>query len=170
MLTYLLLLLNPHRIVLNHPIAWIILDICFYSMPFIYFIIYKYKEKFITITAFIMLLINVVYIQLYVLCSLDSIEIQVAWLLFPILFLTKKETSFYLLANRLRYYFLFFFSSAAIWKFTQHGIFNRQQFSNILLVQHKEILTSKVTAYQCFIFWLINHSTISYLMTIRNLV
>ena len=168
MVTYLLLLINPHRILLNNPITWLILDICFYSIPIIYFTIYKYKERFITITAIIMLLINVLYIQLYILYSLDSIEIQIAWLLFPILFLTKKETSFYLLANGLRYYFLFLFTSAAIWKFTQHGIFNVQQFSNILVIQHKEILTSQVTSYQKFICWLINHSSISYFLYVAG--
>ncbi|MBC7652656.1 MAG: hypothetical protein H7101_13005 [Deinococcales bacterium] len=96
--------------------------------------------------------------------SLDSIEIQIAWLLFPIIFLTKKESSFYVLANGLRYYFLYLFTSAAVWKFTQHGIFNMQQLSNILIIQHKEILTANITGYQIFIYWLINHSTISYLL------
>jgi hypothetical protein len=168
MLTYLLLLLNPHRIILNNPSTWLVLDVCFYSMPLIYFTIHKYKERYTTIAAIILLLINILYVQLYILYSLDSIEIQIAWLVFPVLFLTKKETSFYLLANGLRYYFLFLFTSAGVWKFTQYGIFNVQQFSNILLVQHKEILTAQITVYQNFIYWLINHSTISYLLYVAG--
>ena len=160
--TYLLLLLNPHQFVLNNPNMWLILDICFYSMPLIYFLINKFKEQFVIVAAVAMLVVNLLYIQLYILYSLDSIEIQIAWLLFPIIFLTKKESSFYLLANGLRYYFFYLFTSAAIWKFTQHGVFNKQQLSNILLVQHKEILTAQVTTYQNFIYWLINHASVSY--------
>ncbi|MDI9364806.1 MAG: hypothetical protein QM541_07635 [Flavobacterium sp.] len=160
--TYLLLLLNPHGVVLNNPTVWLVLDVCFYSMPLVYFLTNKFKQEFVTVAAIIMLVINLLYIQLYILYSLDSIEMQIAWLLFPVIFLTKKESSFYLLANGLRYYFLFLFTSAAVWKFTQHGLFNVQQLSNILLIQHKEILTANVTVYQNFMYWLTHHSNISY--------
>jgi hypothetical protein len=72
--------------------------------------------------------------------------------------------TFYFLLHGLRYFFLFFFSSAGIWKIVQQGIFNIEQMSGVLLYQHKEYLTSSSNWYSTAVLWLINHSSISYLL------
>jgi hypothetical protein len=65
--------------------------------------------------------------------------------------------------HALRYFLLFFFTSAAVWKFVQGGIFSIEQMSGILLFQHKEYLTSSPHSwYASFIYWLIKHTYISY--------
>ena len=160
--TYVLLLVNVHHFILNQPVAWALLDTLFYAMPLVYITVYKYKRNASSVVAIAMLLINWLYVHFCTLYTLASIEMQIGWLLFPILFIPKKETTFYLLSSGLRYYFLFLFASAGIWKIAQHGIFNFYQLSNILLIQHKEILVAQHQWYQSVIYWLIDHPIFSY--------
>jgi hypothetical protein len=71
----------------------------------------------------------------------------------------------------LRYFFLFFFASAGIWKLVQHGAFNSEQMSGILLYQHKEFLTSSPEKwYSYFIYWLINNQGTSYFLYLAGTV
>ncbi|HEX8462232.1 MAG TPA: hypothetical protein VF623_12415, partial [Segetibacter sp.] len=117
------------------------------------------------ITALTMLIINFTYIQCYTLYPTNSIEGYIAWLLFPVLFIVIRLSDFYYILHALRYFFLFFFASAGIWKFVQGGIFNVDQMSGILLYQHKEyLISSPDNWYSSFIYWLVKHSTISFLL------
>lgn len=110
-----------------------------------------------------MLVINFIYLECYTLFPANSIESFTAWLLFPLLLLMPTISSFYFVLNGLRYFFLFVLSSAAIWKFVQLGIFNTEEMSGVLLYQHKEYLVTSPNAfYATFIYWLINHPTLSF--------
>jgi hypothetical protein len=118
-----------------------------------------------------MLIVNWVYIQCYTLYPTSSIESYTAWLLFPLLFITTNIKSFYFFLHGLRYFFLFFFASAGVWKLVQLGAFNTEQMSGVLLFQHKEFLTSSHGSwYSTFIYWLINHSTASYLLYVAGII
>ena len=65
----------------------------------------------------------------------------------------------------MRYFFLFFFASAAIWKLRQGGTFNPEQMSGILLMQHKEYLVSAPDYwYTHFIYWLVKHQAIGFVL------
>lgn len=163
--TWLFMQTGLHQWLLNNQAGWIIADALFYMMPLIYLLVYKYKTSLAGTTAIVMLLVNWCYIQCYTLYPSNSIEGHVGWLLFPVAFLAEKPKTFALLFDGLRYFFLFFFFSAAIWKITQGGIFNIDQMSGILLSQHIQQLTNSPEYWQSKLyFWLINHPFISYLL------
>jgi hypothetical protein len=87
----------------------------------------------------------------------------VAWLLFPVIFLVQNEKLFALLFSGLRYFFIYFFFSAGIWKVVNGGIFFPSQMSGILLDQHKEMLAdSEGWWMKTLIATLIAHATFSY--------
>ena len=161
--TWLLMNTGIHKWLINNPAGCLTMDITFYISPLLYLILYKTNQKSSLIFAGVMLVINFTYLQCYTLFPANSIESFTAWLLFPLLLMMPTISSFYFVLNGLRYFFLFVLSSAAIWKFVQMGIFNPQEMSGVLLYQHKEFLVSSPnTFYTTFIYWLVNHPTISF--------
>jgi hypothetical protein len=154
-----------HQWLLGNPTAFLLFDVVFYSMPLIYLFASKFNYKAGSIVAIIMLIVNWIYIQCYTLYPTNSIESYTAWLLFPLLFITTNLKSFYFLLHGLRYFFLFFFASAGIWKLVQYGAFNTEQMSGVLLYQHKEYLTSSPGVWHSsFIYWLINNPFVGYFL------
>jgi len=152
-----------HQWLLNNKQGWVWFDMLFYSMPLIYFLIYKFKKRFASTAGIIMLIVNFCYIQCYTLYPINSIEAQIAWMLFPILFIAQKEKTFVPLFEGLRYFFIFFFASAAAWKIAQGGIFNVNQMSGVLLFQHNQLLTNSPGYWQTNMFYyLIQHPVLSY--------
>jgi hypothetical protein len=163
--TWIFMLPGIHRWALGNPVAWTIFDIFFYCIPIIWFAIWRKNERAGQLAGIAMLVINWMYVQYYCLYPTSSIEMHLSWLLLPILFSTRKLKSFYFILHGLRYFFLFFFASAAIWKFRQGGFFNLEQMSGVLLLQHKEFLvTAPNNWYTHFIYWLIQHQTLGYLL------
>ncbi|MCW3105943.1 MAG: hypothetical protein JWQ09_449 [Segetibacter sp.] len=163
--TWIIMKTGLHQWLLNNPSGWLAFDIAFYSMPLLYLLAYKKNIQLASAVAVVMIAVNYIYIQCYSLYPSSSVEGFIAWLLFPFLLMTVNLKSFYFILHALRYFFLFFFTSAAIWKFVQGGIFNTDQMSGVLLFQHKEYLTSSPGFwYTVFIYWLVNHPYISYLL------
>jgi len=154
-----------HQWLLNNPGRWILFDTLFYFMPLLYLFIYKRVSKLASAVAILMLLVNWFYVQCYTLYPSNSIEGHIAWLFFPIVFIPQDKKTFLLLFEGLRYFFLFFFVSAALWKLAQGGLFSISQMSGVLLYQHKELLTSSPGYWQSnFLLWLIQRPQLSYLL------
>jgi len=152
-----------HRWLLNNPNGCMLFDVLFYTAPAIYFLHYRNSKNTAYISAIYMLVINWVYVQCYTLYATNSIEGHLAWLLFPLVFMPKKEEGFYVLFDGLRYFFLFFFASAGLWKLRQGGVFNPAEMSGVLLYQHSQLLTSSPDYWQTkLILWLIQHKFIGY--------
>lgn len=171
--TWVFMLIGFHSWLLNNPSGWVLMDVLFYSAPIIFYFFYRKSLKnnaeyfnrynIISWAGFVMLFINIVYIQCYTLYPTNSIEGHVAWMLFPIVFIAKDIIVFKLLLDGVRYFMLYFLVSAGFWKFVQGGIFNSQQMSAILLQQHTALLV--VTPehwYAHFIQFLINTPKLSY--------
>jgi hypothetical protein len=150
---------------LLHPQYFILFDAFYYLIPLFFLYAVIAKQQAVPIIAFAMLFINWMYIQCYTLYPTNSITLYIAWLIFPVVFLVKEEQLFYLLLKGLRYFFLYFFLSAGIWKIVNGGVFNPMQMSAILLDQHKEILANTAPWWmKTVIAGLIAHTTISYLL------
>ena len=163
--TWLFMQTGLHKLLLNNMAGFIMMDTLFYSMPLIYLFIYKLKHRLSPIAAILMLLINLAYIQCYTLYPINSIESYIAWLLFPVVFIPSNRQTFLLLFRGLRYFFLFFFASAAVWKLAQGGIFNPSEMSGILLYQHNQLLTGSPGYWLTNVYlFLIQHKTLSYLL------
>jgi len=154
-----------HQWLLNNPPGWIMLDILFYSMPMLYLILFLYKKSTSVVIVVLMLLINWCYVQCYTLYPSNSIEGHIAWLFFPFLFLANDEKTFKLLFEGLRYFFLYFFVSAGIWKLVQGGVFNLAEMSGVLLYQHNQLLSSSPGYWQTdLISYLVLHTQLSYFL------
>lgn len=161
--TWLFMATRIHTFLLNNKAGLLVSDIFFYAAPLLFYFINRNFNKFAKPAAMVLLLINWLYVQCYTLYPTNSIEAHIGWLLFPVVFVPRNIKTAALLFDGLRYFFLFFFASAGIWKFVQGGIFNTHQMSNILLMQHKELLVATPEQwYAVFIRWLINHTSISY--------
>ena len=152
-----------HLLLLHSPVARILFDAFFYSMPLFYWLAFKRKPHLAVMVALLMLFVNFVYVQCYTLFPANSIESYTAWLLFPLLFLTVQLRLFYIVFHALRYFLLYIFTSAAIWKVVQGGLFNLEQMSGVLLFQHKDYLASSPDYwFSHLIYWLVNHTSVSY--------
>ena len=163
--TWLLMQTGIHQWIIDHPYSWLMIDILFYAFPLVWWILQRKQQVAGVILAFSWLIINWLYVQCYTLYPTNSIESYTAWLLMPILFCTPKLKSFYYLLHAGRYFFLFFFASAAIWKFRQAGIFNLDQMSDVLLVQHKEYLVSSPDNwFSHLVYFLVQHPVLGYLL------
>lgn len=160
---WLLMKTGMHKWLLNNWFGWIMFDAAFYALPVLYLFAYKKSMRLASAVAIAMLPVNWFYIQCYTLYPSVSIEGSIAWLLFPFLFIAADLKTFYFILQGLRFFFLYFFTSAVVWKLVQGGFFNMSQMSGILLFQHKEYLTSSpMTWYSIFIYWLIKHPFTSY--------
>jgi hypothetical protein len=147
-----------HQWLLYNTPASLAMDLMFYLLPAVYYFVFLRNIKTAAIVAACMLFFNPLYVWCYTVFPTNSIEGHTAWLFTPVLFLCVTLTGFYLWMHALRYFFLFFFFSAALWKFYQGGVFEPMQMSGILLEQHKDLLATDPQGwYTSFIYWLIQH-------------
>lgn len=161
--SWLVMLTGVHKWLLQNNAGCIFFDMLFYSAPLLFYITYKKLNAYTQLAAIYLLVINWLYVQCYVMYPTTSIEAHSAWLLFPIVFIPKNRITFSFLFDGLRYFFLFFFASAGVWKIFQGGFFNVHQMSNILMLQHKELLAITPNHwYASTINYLIQHYFISY--------
>ncbi len=150
---------------LLHPAYFIAFDTAYYTVPALFLYIIIYKNAYVQPVAFLMLVVNWIYIQCYTLYPTNSITLYIAPLIFPAIFLAKDSRLFHLLFGGLRYFFLYFFFSAGIWKIVNGGVFNPLQLSAILLDQHKEMLTNSPGWWMSkLIGWLIAHPMPAYIL------
>ncbi len=146
---------------------FLLFDVLFYTTPLSLLITSYAKPTSISLAAIYVLIINWIYLQCYFIFPISSYTIFVVWLIFPIIFIPKKEETFLLLFDGIRYFFLYFFASAGIWKIIRGSVFNKVQLSGILLEQHKEMLTSSPHYWLTDLYvFLINHATLSYFLYI----
>ena len=144
---------------------FLLFDLLYYTAPLPLLMCSYLKPKLSWLAAVYLLTANWVYLQCYFLYPISSYTIFVVWLVFPVIFIARKEELFSLLFSGVRYFFLYFFLSAGVWKLVNSGVFNTAQLSAILLEQHKEMLTNS-PGYRLshFYQWLINHQTLSYIL------
>jgi hypothetical protein len=163
--TWMFMQTRLHQWLLNNRGGQVLFDVLFYTTPAIYLFHFRYNRRTAWLTAVCMFAINWAYIQCYTLYPTNSIEGYVAWLLFPVVFMVRKDETFNVLFEGLRYFFLFFFTSAGIWKLALGGIFHYHEMSGILLYQHNQLLTNSPGYWQAeMVLWLIKHPMVSYLL------
>lgn len=146
--TWLLMQTGIHQWLLNNSAGNMLFDSFFYGMPVVVLLAKKYQPDKSWVLAIAMLCINWIYIQCYTLYPSNSIEAHTAWLLFPVVFITSSEERFELLYRGIRYFFLYFFMSAGVWKLAQGGAFNPLQMNGILLYQHHDMLVNSAQYWQ----------------------
>ena len=148
-----------------HPRYFIGFDSIYFLAPALFLYTFTRRNAWVQLAAFLMLVVNWTYIQCYTLYPTNSITLYIALLIFPVIFLAKSGDLFYLLFQGIRYFFLYFFFSAGIWKIVNGGVFNPLQLSAILLDQHKEMLTNSPHWWMTgLVAWLVAHTTFGYIL------
>ena len=86
----------------------------------------------------------------------------ILFFLLALAFTTNRSDRFYLLMSGCRYYFLYIFASAVLWKIARGAVFNGEEMSRILLLHHADLLTGTCTSLSCRIYaWLIIHPPVA---------
>jgi len=161
--TWIIQVTGLHKKLLNNFYLCLIADGIYFLFPFVYLFIFLSKRRFIKLAGLLLFVYSLIYSVVYCCYPIDSIETHIALMVFPIVLIPSSLQGFGLMFEAVRYFFLFFFSSAGIWKLVQGGLFNLQQMSGILLFQHKELLiTDQSSLLLDFYRWLIVHPAISY--------
>ncbi len=151
--TWLFMLTGLPQYLLNNPVACIIADALYYTMPALAYLAAARSQRLLTTVAIGMLMVNWCYLQCYPLYGITSIEGYTGWLLMPLLFIPRSPRTFAFLLLGGRYFFLFFFASAGIWKVVQGGVFYSSQMSGVLLYQHKELFTQQPFGWHAKLLW-----------------
>jgi hypothetical protein len=151
------------QLIMNHTLVRWVLDIGFMSMPFVLYMAVIKEWKLQRVIAIFTALFVMLYGYFFSMMSSMSIEMYIAWMLFPLLFSGKTVEAFYYRLHILRYLFVLFFFSTALWKIRAGGIFNPEQFSAILLQQHLPVLVSAPHYwFSEWVHWLLNHPYVSF--------
>ena len=79
--------------------------------------------------------------------------ICVVYLLLSFAFWTNRADRFYKVLASCRYYFLYVFVSAAVWKITRGAVFNGQEMSRILLFHHSDLLSGGFDSLSCRVYF-----------------
>jgi len=161
-----------HKIFIGNFYACFVADALLILLPLLYTLVYLFrKNRGVTITGWIILVFNFIYVQCYVLYPTNSIEGHIGWMLFPVVLICRRQPDFGLALKFIRYVLLFFFVSAGIWKIRNGGLFNLQEMSGILLYQHKDFLvTSPDYILTNIYYWLAGHPQIGYALYISAAV
>ncbi|HEV3325655.1 MAG TPA: glycosyltransferase [Puia sp.] len=87
----------------------------------------------------------------------------VLYLLLALAWMTNREERFYQVLKGCRYYFLYIFTSAALWKIARGAVFNGQEMSRILLFHHSDLLSGPCDSFACRTYrYLVDHPGLSY--------
>ena len=147
----------------NHFALW--MDGIFILLPLLLIFVVIYHSKFVPFLSAFVLVYNFIYCVSLSMLSTLSVEGFAAFYLVPILFLAPNQKYSEWLFRILRYGFILLFFSTAVWKLRAGGLFNGEQMSGILRLQHAGWLASDHPgAFTSFIRYLINHPTISYFL------
>jgi hypothetical protein len=164
--TWLIQLTGLHQLMINNNSLCLIADIIYAVLPFIFLFTFLQKRNWSVGVAVSLFIFNFIYAIIVCMFSLNALEQLVPFILFPLIFIPLSLNSFWFLFQALRYFFLFYFASAGVWKFVQGGIFNLQQMSGILIVQHKDLLVNASGSFwQLNLYsWLIEKPMIGYML------
>lgn len=150
-----------------------VLDSLFLLLPLL--MVFSVNGKKQVYLALLNSVFNIIYALTLSSVTPLSIEGFVGWIFLPLLFIFSTERGFYFSVQIIRYIFILIFFSAGLWKIRAGGIFNMEQMSATLLIQHAAYITQAPTDWftRC-INYLVIHKELSYLLylisTIAELV
>jgi hypothetical protein len=150
------------RFMIAHPVCFAFADTLGFLLP-IPLLGYAFrKDRFSPLLGWIFC----AYVTLYLLLADLFWQIHhgpfICYVLLAFAFVTNREDRFYFILRGCRYYFLYIFVSAAIWKTVRGTVFDGQEMSHILLLQHIDLLSGDCQTALCrFYAWLIGHPAIA---------
>ncbi|HEV9038664.1 MAG TPA: hypothetical protein VGQ51_18635 [Puia sp.] len=146
------------RWMIDHPASFAAMDGLAVLLPIILLRSAIRNKRFSSALGWIFTVFLVLYILLADIFWQVHLEPFVIYWLLSLAFLTNSERRFYGILRICRYYFLYIFVSAAIWKIARGAVFNGQEMSDILLRHQGYLLAGDCDTWTCrFCSWLIDH-------------
>jgi glycosyltransferase involved in cell wall biosynthesis len=150
------------RWMIAHPASFAIADWAAFLLPLPLLFYVGRKDRFSPIAGIVFIATLALYLLLADIFWQVHDEPFVLLLLLALAWTTNRAGRFYTLLTACRYYFLYIFVSAAIWKLARGAVFNSQEMSRILLLHHTDLLTGPCTSLTCRTYsWLIRHAATS---------
>lgn len=140
-------------------------DLLLFLLP----VLFLATRKRMFVIAFPIVL--VIYFFTYNLVTGHHYHGLVGVILIAVPFWAKNETRFNLLWEVVRYYWLYIFASAAIWKILRGSVFYTEQLSNILKAQQLDLLLQQPDGFQAHVVqYLIANPQVSHWVLIANVI
>jgi hypothetical protein len=150
------------RWMVNHPFSFAAADALAFLLPLPILLSFGQKRRFFGLFSVIFALFVAFYLLLADIFWQVHHEPFILFFLLALVFTTSRPDRFFLLITGCRYYFLYIFASAAIWKIARGAVFNGEEMSRILLLHHADLLTGTCSSISCrFYQWLILRPALS---------
>ena len=157
-----LMLSNVQHYLINGRWLRITFDLLYYLLPILLTIVFIKKIRGRSIVAYITCTFTIIYSLFFSSFTYISMEGYLGWILFPLIFSALTVISFYYYMHAIRIIFILIFVSAAILKIKSGAVFNIEQMSGILLMQHNNYLVSNPNNwFSKFVYFLVQHKAIA---------
>jgi hypothetical protein len=159
------------RWLIGHPAIFAVIDGLAIVIPVLLLAHVIRKKRLSPVLGWIFTIFLALYVLLADIFWQVHLEPFVIYWLLSLAFLTNNERRFYEILRLARYYFLYIFASAALWKIARGAVFNEQEMSNILLQHHATLLAEDCSSWTCRCYgWLIDHPSTSQTLYIAGTV
>ena len=146
-------------------------DVLYFVLPMLLCFAVISGKKGVQLLAVITSLFSMMYGVFLASFTYISLDMFVAWFFIPFIFYPNTEKGFYYVLHTVRLIFIILFFSAGLWKIRGGGIFNTEQMSGILVMQHKQYLAANAGDwFSRFNGFLIEHKVISYVIYLLGTV
>lgn len=154
----------PSLILSSYSLS-VFFDLCLFGFP-VLFLFTKRNVFAVLFTA-----VALIYFLLFNMVTAHFYHGFFAVIIISVPFWSKNEIRFNLLWEGARYYLLYVFASAALWKVFRGSVFYREQLSNILKHQQLDMLLQQPQSYQAHgVQYLIVHLETSHVVLIANVL
>ncbi len=159
--TYWLLLLSGiPQLIIGNPFLLSVFDISLISLPLLIFVYPSRRLLYIFFSVFITL-----YFLIFNLYAGHHFHSLVGLIFISIPFWTKNPARFDMLWKAVRFYTLFIFASAAVWKISRGTAFDFNHLHNILQHQHAQLLFDNSESWRAiFVRWLLMHPSVCFML------
>jgi len=157
---WLLLISGIPQLIISNSFLLTVFDISLISLPLLVFVYPSKRLLYVIFSAFITL-----YFLIFNLYSGHHFHGLVGLIFISIPFWTKSSERFEMLWKAVRFYTLFIFTSAAIWKISRGTAFDFNHLHNILQHQHAQLLFDDSESWRAiFVRWLLMHPAICFVL------
>ena len=151
------------QFVMAHPWLLLLADILAWVLPVVILAMVRVRKRFNTAAGVLFSGFLGLYLLLINLFWQADHEPFMLYLFLSLAFWSNRPEWFYAVLRFCRYYFLYIFVSAAIWKLARGAVFNPSEMSRILLVHHSDLLSAGYSSpWSRVCLYLIAHPALSW--------
>lgn len=154
------------RWMIAHPGSFLLFDVLLFALPLAWLMSGLRRWLGVAFVCFLAL-----YLLLADIFWQMHHEPFILYVLLPMALITRRSDRFDTIFRFCRYYFLYIFVSAAVWKIARGAVFNGDEMSRILLIHHSELLSGDCSGWLCRAYaWLIDRPFMAQLFYISGVL